>query len=152
AGSHMVTIIAGSVRLASTGSMSATVTGNSRGVITVTAPPGGSLGRPGVPAFGLTDRARIDLTGSNGATLVIDADGAVVLQGVQGSLVNGDATDPGGTGGAIDITSRNDAITIGMPVSLDGGDSGIGGTLRLTAATNVTFTQSATPVSAQGGF
>src|SRR5438552_968813 len=147
AATRMVTLVAGSVRL-----MGRLTASGGRGVITVTAPPGGVLGRPGMPAFSLTDRGRIDLSGSNGSTLAIDADGAVELRGGQGSLVSAKATDPGGAGGTIDITSRSDSITIGMPVSLDGGDSGIGGTLRLTAAKSLTFTPSAAPVSAAGGF
>src|SRR5207249_1988791 len=49
AGPHMVTLVAGSVHV--TGRLSAT---GGRGVITVTAPPGGVLGRPGMPAFSLT--------------------------------------------------------------------------------------------------
>src|SRR5439155_1247183 len=35
---------------------------------------------------------------------------------------------------------------------LKGGDQGLGGTLRLSAATDLTFTPSATPVSVAGGF
>src|SRR5438552_8450150 len=147
AGPPMVTIEAGSVHL--TGRLSAA---GGRGIVTIAAAPGGMLGRPGMPGFRLAGRGRIELAGSNGSTLAIDADGAVELRGGQGSLVSAKATDSGGAGGTIDITSRSDSITIGMPVSLDGGDSGIGGTLRLTAAKSLTFTPSAAPVSAVGGF
>src|SRR5437667_9649895 len=58
----------------------------------------------------------------------------------------------GGAGGTIDITSRAEWITVGMRLSLKGGDQGLGGTLRLSAATDLTFTPSATPVSVAGGF
>src|SRR5438132_1465873 len=77
---------------------------------------------------------------------------AVCHAGGGGPLVAAKATDSGGAGGTIDIASRSDSITIGMPVSLDGGDTGIGGTLRLSAAKSLTFTPSAAPVSAAGGF
>src|SRR5439155_728181 len=82
-----------------------------------------------VPGLSLTDRGRIDLSGTNGATLIVVADGAVELSGAQGSLVKADATDAGGAGGTIDLTSRGESVTIGMPLSLAGGDGGLGGTL-----------------------
>ena len=147
AGAHVVTITAGSLHI--TGRLSAT---GSQGIIRVQAPPGGTLGRVGVPGLSLTDRGRIDLSGTNGATLIVVADGAVELSGAQGSLVKADATDAGGAGGTIDLTSRGESVTIGMPLSLAGGDGGLGGTLRLSAATDLTFTPSATSVSVAAGF
>src|SRR5439155_761451 len=146
-GEHAVAITAGSLHV--TGRLSAT---GSQGIIRVQPPPGGTLGRTGVPGLNLTDRGRIDLSGINGATLIVVADGAVELSGGQGSLVNADANDTGGAGGTIDITSRGESITIGMPLSLKGGQEGIGGTLRLPAARDLTFTPSATPVSVAAGF
>src|SRR5207253_6867482 len=133
AGAHVVTLTAGSLHV--TGRLSAT---GSQGIIRVQPPPGGTLGHAGVPGLSLTDRGRIDLSGINGATLIVVADGAVELRGAtQGSLVDASATDPGGAGGTIDITSRAGSITVGMRLSLKGGDQGLGGTLRLSAATDL---------------
>src|SRR5439155_1924653 len=75
AGEHVLTITAGSLHI--TGRLSASGSG---GLIRVQPPPGGTLGRGGVPGLSLTDRGRIDLSGTNGATLIVVADGAVELR------------------------------------------------------------------------
>ena len=47
------------------------------------------------------------------------------------------------------MTSQEESITIDMPLSLQGR---LGGTLHLNAATDLTFTPLAMPVSLKGGF